>query len=169
MDVIKAHPLIDQILESWCGQIGDVYDGYRGHVYRMFNCCLALKDCSEEEVKKLAIAAAFHDIGLWSDHTVDYIPPSVVQAQQWLTANELSDWSEEIGLIIDLHHKVRPATQPDYPLVELFRKADLVDFSLGIFRFGLSPQYVAHLKSEIPNAGFNKFLLREPIFGTCQQ
>ena len=39
MDVIKVHPLIDQILESWRGQIGDVYDGYRGHVFRMLNCC----------------------------------------------------------------------------------------------------------------------------------
>jgi hypothetical protein len=161
--MITNHPLIEQILAIWKEQIGETYEGYRGHVYRMFNCCLAIRNCSEEEGKKLAIAAAFHDIGLWSDHTVDYLPPSVAQAQKWLVENELGSWGDEISLMINLHHKVRQYRDPKYPLVELFRKADLVDFSLGIFKFGLSPQYISQLKSEIPNAGFHKFLLRGTI------
>ncbi len=157
-EIIQHHPRIEQILGLWQEQIGATYPGYRGHVYRMFNCCLALKPCSEEETDKLAIAAAFHDIGLWSDHTVDYLPPSIVQAQKWLADNGLASWAEEISLMIDMHHKVRPYRDPTYPLVELFRKADLVDFSLGFFKFGLSPSYIARLKAEIPNTGFHKFL-----------
>ena len=158
MEIVRNYPLIEQILPSWKDQIGENYNGYRGHIYRMFNCCLALKNCSEEEVTKLAIAAAFHDIGLWSDHTVDYLSPSIAQAQKWLAENDLSSWAEEIGLMIAMHHKVTPYRDPKYPLVELFRKADLVDFSLGFFKFGLSSQYIYQLKSEIPNAGFHKFL-----------
>jgi hypothetical protein len=158
MDMIKHHPLIEQILGDWKNALGETYDGYRGHVYRMFNCGLALGNRSEEDIMKLAIAAAFHDLGLWSDQTVDYVPPSVARAQTWLAENGLAHWAEEIGLMIEMHHKVRPYRDPRYPLVERFRKADLVDFSRGLFKFGLSSQYIAQLKSEIPNAGFHRFL-----------
>ena len=76
MDIQTQHPLIESILTDWKDRIGDDYPGYRGHVYRMFNYCLALHPPSEEEETKLAIAACFHDIGLWSDHTVDHLAPS---------------------------------------------------------------------------------------------
>ena len=160
MEVFKSDPLVDEILDGWRQQIGDTFDGYRGHVYRVLNCCQALRDCSPEEAEKLAIAGAFHDLGLWSDDTLDYLPPSVARAQQWLRENGRAEWSEEISLIIDMHHKVRPYGDPRFPLVELFRRADLIDASLGLFRFGLSKQYIAQLKAEIPNAGFHRFLLR---------
>lgn len=159
MVIVRAQPLIDRILESWKGRIGEPYEGYRGHVFRVFNFCLALRSCTDEEIEKLAIAAAFHDIGLWSDHTADYLPPSVAQARQWLADNGLEAWSEEIGLMIDMHHKLRPYRDPRYPLVEIFRKADLVDFSLGAVKFGLPSAFVGRVKSEIPNAGFHRFLL----------
>ncbi|MBK5969314.1 MULTISPECIES: hypothetical protein [Thiorhodovibrio] len=164
MEIVKQYPLIEQILTPWQGAIGATYVGYRGHVYRMFNCCLALvnqspRPCSDDDLRKLAIAAAFHDLGLWSDQTVDYLPPSVERARQWLAENDLSDWSEEIGLMIAMHHKLRPYRDPRFPLVELFRKADLVDFSLGLFRGGLPSGFVKQLKAEIPNAGFHRFLL----------
>ena len=159
MDTVTNHPLIEQILSSWKEQIGNTYEGYRGRVYRMFNCCLALKPSSEEEKDKLAIAAAFHDIGLWSDHTAAYLSHSVVQARKWLAANNLSDWADEIALMIEMHHKVRRYRDPFYPLVEIFRKGDLVDFSLGLFKFGLPSSLIVRLKAEFPNAGFHKLLL----------
>ncbi len=85
MDIQTSHPLIEDILSVCKERIGDDYAGYRGHVYRTFNFCLALRQCSEDEKTKLAIAACFHDIGLWSDQTVDYIPPSIVHANRYLT------------------------------------------------------------------------------------
>ena len=160
MNIETSVPQIDEILSCWKTRIGDDYAGYRGHVYRMFNFCLALHACSDEEKKKLAIAACFHDIGLWSDHTVDYIPPSIAQARQYLAANGLESWSAEIGLMIEMHHKVRPWRGDLYPLVELFRKADLVDFSLGLFTFGLERADVRRVKATIPNEGFHRFLLK---------
>ena len=83
MPVERQNPLIESILSDWRERIGGDYAGYRGHVYRMFNYCLALHPASDEEKTKLAIAACFHDIGLWSDHTVDYLAPSVVQAENY--------------------------------------------------------------------------------------
>ncbi len=159
MPVETHNPLIESILSDWRERIGDDYAGYRGHVYRMFNYCLALHPASDQEKTKLAIAACFHDIGLWSDHTVDYLAPSVAQAESYLAETGREAWSEEIGLMIEWHHKVRPYRDRQFPLVEVFRKGDLVDFSLGFFKCGLPKSLVKEVKAAIPNAGFHRFLI----------
>lgn len=35
--------------------------------------------------EKYAIAAVFHDIGIWTNHTLDYLDPSAGQAKAYLT------------------------------------------------------------------------------------
>lgn len=160
MNIETKNDFIEEIFATWKDRIGDDYPGYRGHVYRMFNFCLALGSCTEEEKTKLAIAACFHDIGLWSAHTVDYIPPSVSEAKKYLLETGRQEWSEEIGLMIEMHHKVRTYKTHRYPLVERFRKGDLVDFSLGLFKFGISPAFVREVKKAIPNNGFHRFLMK---------
>lgn len=160
MNIETTNDLIEGILAAWKDRIGDDYPGYRGHVYRMFNFCLALHLCGAEEKTKLAIAACFHDIGLWSDHTVDYIPPSISRVKQYLSDTGRQAWSEEIGLMVEMHHKVRAYRDDRYPLVELFRKGDLVDFSLGFFAFGIPRPYIEEIKKNIPNNGFHKFLMK---------
>lgn len=160
MRIEKQIPLLEEILGEWKEKIGNDYEGYKNHVYRMIHFCFALHNCSEDERKKIIIAAAFHDIGLWSDHTVDYIPPSVVQAQKYLETNQLQDWIPEIELMIDMHHKLRSYSDEQYPLVEVFRKGDLVDFSLGVVKFGLPNSSIKNVKDTFPNAKFHKFLLK---------
>lgn len=160
MNIETSHDLIEEILTTWAGRIGDDYPGYKGHVYRMFNFCLALRPCTEEERTKLAIAACFHDIGLWSDQTLDYIPPSVAHAGRYLSETGRQAWAEEIARMIDIHHKVRTYTDGRYPLVELFRKGDLVDFSLGLFSFGIPRDHIRRVKTHIPNHGFHTFLIK---------
>ena len=160
MNIETTNGLIEGILAVWKDRIADDYLGYRGHVYRMFNFCLALHPCTEEEREKLAIAPCFHDIGLWSDHTVDYIPPSVAQVKGYLFNTGQQAWSEEIGLMVEMHHKIRAYRDNRYPLVELFRKSDLVDFSLGFFTFGIPRSYIKNVKKTIPNNGFHKFLMK---------
>lgn len=117
MHIETSNTLIDSILTPWQACIGADYLGYRGHVYRMFHFCLALRPTSEDDKTKLAIAAAFHDIGLWSAHTTDYIPPSVCEVNTWLAANGRQHWQEEIDLMIRFHHKLRPFTEDRFPLV----------------------------------------------------
>jgi len=160
MNIETTHDLIEKILAKWTRLMGDDYAGYNGHVYRMFNFCLALRPCTEDERTKLAIAACFHDIGLWSDHTVDYISPSVAHAARYLSDTGRQAWVEEIALMIDRHHKVRAYTDARYPLVELFRKGDWVDFSLGLFSFGIPRAYIRRVKTHIPNHGFHTFLIK---------
>ena len=158
MEIETQHALIDSILADWEARIGEDYMGYRGHVYRMFNYCLALHSGTKEEEEKLAIAACFHDIGLWSDHTVDYLPPSIEQAKCYLRDAGKEGWFEEIAQMIEWHHKLRPYRNEQFPLVEVFRKADLVDFSFGLFKCGLPKDLVKAVKATIPNAGFHRFL-----------
>lgn len=158
--VVTRNDRIESILHDWQERVGEDFEGYRGHVYRMFNFCLAVHAASEEEQDKLAIAASFHDIGLWSDHTVDYLPPSIQQAKTYLDEKGLEEWSEEIGLMIEWHHKIRPYRDTRFPLVEVFRKGDLVDFSLGLFRCGVPRERLRQVKDTIPNAGFHRFLMK---------
>lgn len=69
-------------------------------------------------------------------------------------------WIPEIELMIDMHHKLRSYSDEQYPLVEVFRKGDLVDFSLGVVKFGLSNSSIKKVKDTFPNAKFHKFLLK---------
>ncbi len=158
MTVETQIPLLEDILADWRETIGDEFEGYKNHVYRMINFCLLLRDCSEEEKQKIVIAGAFHDIGIWVDDTVDYIPPSIPPAMQYLQDHDLGTWSTEIELMISEHHKVREYKDPSYPLVELFRRGDLVDFSLGRVRFGIPRSTIKSVKQALPNAGFHKSL-----------
>lgn len=163
MKIEQQLPLLESLLLEWKEVIGEDYDGYHHHVYRMVHCCFALKVCTDEEKQKIMIAAAFHDVGIWIDKTIDYIEPSVAPAMAYLTANKQEAWCEEISLMIREHHKIRVVEDDCYPLVELFRQGDLVDFSLGCIRFGLDKAFIDELKTVFPNAGFHKGLLQKAM------
>jgi hypothetical protein len=155
--------LLKETLGEWKSVIGPAYEGYHNHVHRMVTFCLALHPCTPEEEQKIATAACFHDIGLWVEDTLDYIPPSLPPAQAYLQARGLSHWSEEVGLMISEHHKLRAFTgdkSRQYPLVEVFRRGDLVDFSFGTVRFGLPQSLISEVQAQYPNAGFHAMLGR---------
>lgn len=160
MPIEEQIALVEEILTQWQAQLGRDYMGYRNHVYRMLNFCFALHDCTAEARQKLVIAGCFHDLGLWTSHTLDYLPPSIALAKNYLTQNRLDDWQSEIALMIAMHHKLSRYRDERYPLVELFRKGDLVDFSLGIVPCGLPAAYITRVKSCFPNAGFHQRLVQ---------
>lgn len=159
MRIETTIPLLEETLAPWRETIGADYDAYRNHVYRMVHFCLALHPCDETQRQKVIIAACHHDLGIWSDQTLDYLPPSSTRARDYLAARH-PDWAEEVSLMIDTHHKLRAYRDARYPLVEAFRKADLIDVSLGLIRFGLSRQDVRRVKRQFPNAGFHRKLAR---------
>ena len=161
MQVTREFPLVDEILGGYRDVIKDDYAGYRNHVTRMLNFCHALNpNLTEQESKKLQIAAAFHDIALWTHNRVDYLVPSYQECQQWLEDNDLGDWQYELQIIIDMHHLVTRYKGPHAELAELFRKADLVDFSMGLVRHGISGDVIKAVKHALPNAGFHRTLMR---------
>jgi hypothetical protein len=150
--------LVEEILESYESKYGSDLIGYKNHVYRMINFCFALADFNDEERTKITIAGCFHDLGIWTAGTFDYLPPSIVLATDYLEKAQLEHWIPEIQLMIDQHHRLRSVNTSR--TVETFRKADLVDFSLGLVRFGLSKSEIGSVKSKFPNHGFHKSLAR---------
>jgi len=160
LNIEDSLPLLDAILEEHRDALGAQYAPYRNHVYRVLNYCFALHDCVGDDRQKLVIAACFHDLGIWPNDNFDYLAPSVTLAQQYLSSTGQTDWSTEIELMIDLHHRWRTYKKTDYPLVEVFRKGDWVDASLGLRRFGLPRKLVKEVAGIFPNLGFHKNLTR---------
>ena len=158
---MKIHlqaPLLDQILETWRAQLGPDFASYRNHCYRVLNFCQAF--CAEDPTvnEKICIAVAFHDLGIWTHHSFDYLAPSRQLAREYLVHHPRQPWTEEVEAMIENHHRVRTVTdRPDW-LVESFRKADWVDVSLGWIRMGLPRNFVAEVRASFPNAGFHKRL-----------
>ncbi len=60
--------------------MGADYDKYKNHVYRVFLNCLLI-DSEKNNEEKYAIASVFHDVGIWTNHTFDYLDPSIEQAK----------------------------------------------------------------------------------------
>lgn len=155
-----VHQLLADLLEPWRRVIGADFQGYKNHCHRMVTFCLLLRPATPEEEQKIAVAACFHDIGLWTAGTLDYLPPSAILAADCLRAQGRADWVQEVGLMISEHHKLTAFADPHHPLVEAFRRADFVDFSLGALRFGLPRSAVRQVKAQYPNAGFHRALVR---------
>ncbi len=153
-------PLVEEILGEWESEIGKDFAGYKNHVYRMIYFCLAQNNFSVEDREKIIIAGCFHDIGIWTKNTFDYLPPSIDLANVYLKQNGLEQWILEIELMIDTHHKLGKFQDANHPLVEVFRKGDLVDFSLGLAKCGLPKTYIKSVKNQFPNAGFHKRLVK---------
>ena len=160
MTIEKRLQLVDEILNEYKSMIGSDFEAYKNHVYRVINLCFSVGTLSETEREKVQIAACFHDIGIWTSETLDYLPPSELEVSKYLTARGKDAWDAEIVEMIEMHHSIKSRNDSLFPLVERFRRADIADFSLGIVSMGMSGDLLAQLKSEFPNAGFHKRLLQ---------
>ncbi|MCP4691799.1 MAG: hypothetical protein GY859_27385, partial [Desulfobacterales bacterium] len=94
-------------------------------------------------------------LGIWTDDTLDYLPPSILLARDFLRRRNREEWSAEIELMINMHHKIRKYEDDARPLVETLRRADLVDVSLGLVKWGVSKDYIKKVKTAFPNSGFH--------------
>lgn len=154
------HAVIEDVFQRFKPVIGVDYERYRNHVYRVFLNCLLL-DIDKTNEEKYALAVVFHDIGIWTNHTIDYLEPSIAQAKIYLTETGKPDWIDEISLMIYWHHKISPYRGKYEKTVENFRKADWIDVSLGVLRFGLDQQKLRQNRNTLPNRGFHWFLTRQ--------
>ncbi len=155
---------IDEILGAHRAGIGKDFVGYRNHVYRVANLSAALTANvrDTERLEKIAIAAAFHDLGIWTDRTFDYLAPSVRLAADYLNGSGRSGWTAGVSEMILQHHKVTPF-RGGAGLVEPFRKADWIDVTWSVVSFGLPGAFVRELYAEWPDAGFHLNLVRLEI------
>jgi hypothetical protein len=151
---------VDEILDPFRPLLGGDYERYRNHAQRVLLNCLLL-DRNEEHVTKYAVAAAFHDIGIWTGHTFDYLWPSILQASNYLEQIGRQDWVDEITQMIYWHHKMTPYKATHFSTVDCFRKADWIDVSLGVLSFSANRALIRKYRKELPNHGFHWFLLKQ--------
>ncbi|MFN8287534.1 MAG: HD domain-containing protein [Chitinophagales bacterium] len=157
---------IEDILARHRQALGPYYEAYRNHVYRVFNLSLQLCPVSGAEEAALAVAAAFHDIGIWAANTFDYLPPSIALARAYAVEKGLGTQAERIAAIIDNHHKLSRFTADG--LTEAFRKADLIDLSFNVFRFGVKGAYLKELNAALPGKGFHRVIFGRILKNSLQ-
>jgi hypothetical protein len=158
LPVVEPVPVLEELFRASAAVLGADLDGYRNHAHRVFHFARVLGAEGPESEHKLAIACHFHDLGIWTDHTFDYLEPSVALATAYLDEQGLSGWAAEISSVIREHHKVTSAGEYG-PLVEIFRRADWIDVSLGVRRFGVSRAFVREVRRAFPNRGFHRRLV----------
>lgn len=160
MNPILEFPITDEILTSFALAIGPDLPGYRNHIYRVLNFYCALSGTVGPPGDAVQIAAAFHDLGIWTDDTLDYLPPSVGLAMHYLETRHRTELGSEVSALILEHHKVRAYRSSHTATVEPFRQADLIDVSLGLVRFGLPRAFIKTVQSTFPDHGFHAMLIR---------
>jgi hypothetical protein len=159
-EILRSLPLAKEILESHRHRAhGDDagYDAYKAHVYRVVNFAPALTPQASDRDDKLAVAAAFHDIAAFD--TLGYLVPSIEAQDGWLLRqNGRETWTDELALIVAEHHRLSGygPPRPYAPLVEAVRRADLIDVSQGLIRFGLPRSYVKEVRAAFDASGFFK-------------
>lgn len=156
--LIPSRDTIDHYLLPYKATIGDEYEGYRGHCHRVLAYALHYLDSVDSAVI-ISKALVYHDIGLWTNHTLSYLEPS---SELMRLDMEATSSPEEVSLmhdIIDNHHKIttysttKGNAQNDR-IVEAVRKADLIDFSGGLISNGMPRMHISKVMSEVPNSGF---------------
>jgi hypothetical protein len=150
-------PIIEAVLDDHATALRGDLSAYRNHVYRIVNLCVAI--AGPRELEKIAVAAVFHDLAIWTNGTFDYIAPSIALAHDYLAACAREAWTTEVEAMIADHHKITASTAEPDSLVEAFRRADWIDVTRGVRRFGIPRPFVARLFAAWPSAGFHWRLL----------
>lgn len=160
---VDHHPVIEDALEAWRPALGTERVSYGGHAYRVFNFTRFFLD-SDRLDDTIAVASAFHDIGIWTDKTFDYLPPSIARARDYLQEHVPGVDAKLVADVIDNHHRVlRVKGGPDAAVVEAFRQADLADVTRGLVRGTLDLGFVREAEAAFPYAGFQQMLLRTAL------
>ncbi len=149
---------VEQLCMDWKQALGQQYQGYKNHIYRVINLCALQRSLSEKELRQVVIAASFHDVAIWLDDTFDYLTPSRKYATSYLESQGLEAYTQTVGEMIEQHHKF--TRHKGAVLGEIFRRADWCDVTLGTVRFGIDPSAIKAIRTAFPNAGFHPFLLR---------
>lgn len=166
---------LEILLQQWRPSLGQDYTPYRNHVYRIINHCIIYAEknditLSHNDIEIIAIAGAFHDIGIWLDDTFDYLKPSVQRVNNYLVREGKSQWVALISDMITEHHKITTyssnASNAKYKsdkndlFIEMFRQADWVDVSMTTLNFSMSRSAICEVRKVFPYAGFHKRLIQ---------
>ena len=62
--------------------------------------------------------------------------------------------------MVEMHHKLTPYRGEHAAIVEAFRRADLVDVTFGLVRFGLPSAWIGEVQAAFAEAGFHARIAR---------
>lgn len=149
----------ERILNNYKNDLGKDFQPYLGHCSRVLRYMSEL-GLKEEDEELASVLVAFHDLGIWTDDTMDYLEPSVLLAIDYIQSEGLDIDPETTRLVIGDHHKV---TATSNPVAELLRKADLIDLTMGMIRFGVPKQVIKETRIQIPYLGFHSMITKKTL------
>jgi predicted metal-dependent HD superfamily phosphohydrolase len=158
MEIVERSALLDELLASSATVFGPDFRAYRNHCYRVLNFTLVRAPSLEGTREKTEIATFFHDVGIWTDGTFDYVEPSAARARQYLEERQRREWTRDVMAMITRHHQITSA-RAQGALVNAFRRADWADVSLGVLRAGLPSGFADEVLRTFPNEGFHRRLV----------
>lgn len=157
--IISYDETVEKHLLRFKEVIGNDYEGYRGHIYRVLTYSIHFLNGNENKRSIIASALVFHDIGLWTDGTLAYLEPSVSRADEYFNIKSFTNEDRQLMKdIIYWHHKITPFKGPNEDVVNAVIKADLIDASSGLFTKGMPKSHIKKVTDTIPEAGFHKTL-----------
>jgi hypothetical protein len=154
--MLERHPLIDEILDVHAAVGADDPDGYeglRGHAHRVFHYARHLSPSSDpDRDAKIAVAAAFHDLEVFS--SLDYLGPSIADADRWLDEKGHAEWKPGVALMIAMHHRFSTYRGEAEELVEPFRRADWNEVLQGRPRMGIPRELIREARAQFSTRTF---------------
>jgi hypothetical protein len=151
--------LVDEILASHADALGSDFAAYRNHAHRVAWACESLTPLDETARRQVYVAAAFHDLGIWTHRTFDYLAPSVGLADAYLERIGQPSWQRQVAAMIDDHHRLRRPRHDLAGLSDVFRRADMIDLACT-HRLVLRERPLNGLAQAFPNAGFHRVLVK---------
>ena len=158
--VITHSDHVEALLAPYAEAIGEDFEGYRGHIYRVLTYALYFLGGDSPNRQEIEAALVYHDLGLWSDRELAYLEPSIERAH---ADNVVHQWNYDPELLRDIifwHHKITPYRGPNEDIVNAVRKADWIDATAGLVRQGMPKRNVVKVSQAIPHAGFYDTLKR---------
>jgi hypothetical protein len=168
--IFTQHFVLDAEMENLRRHFskGDDYQSYRNHCLRVLSFAKYFLPSHVYEVHPnamniLAMALAYHDVGLWTDQQLNYLEPSFrrmeenVGKDQIFTLHHISIARD----IIRYHHKVtnfHSSNKAVEAMVNAVRKADWADVTMGILRFGMPTDLLEMAYQKVPSYGFHQML-----------
>jgi len=152
--------VLDTILQDHAQALGRDYHPYRNHAYRVANFAWCLRPGSVHDLYVLSVAVAFHDLGIWTAGTFDYLGPSEALARQYLLDQQRPELVPVVLAMISEHHRVSHVPGDQDPCIEAFRRADWIDVSLGLRRFNLPADAFTRIVKQFPRLGFHLRLVQ---------
>jgi hypothetical protein len=148
------------------------YVAYRNHCLRVltfanYHLSSEVKEKLPQAFNLMATALAYHDVALWTNHSLNYLDPSIERMEHYVFQSGI--WKsnpndvEIMKLIISQHHKFTPyfnaSLSPEAnQIINAVRKADWADATLGIVRFDLPASLLEAAYAKLPEAGFHSML-----------